>query len=97
MLARRATVENTGNSGFMSDTQRPQPAPLDYATIEADLTPAQRADLAGLRTQVENEFPDGERVRGHVNALRAAEARIASWFDSPETQQWIKSLGDTGV
>ena len=81
----------------MSDTQRPRPAPLDYDRIEADLTPAQRADLAGLRAQVEREFPDGERVRGHVAALRATEARIGNWFDSPQTQQWIKSLGDAGV
>jgi hypothetical protein len=97
MDMRRATTENSGNSDFMSDTQRPQPAPLDYTKIEADLTPAQRADLAGLRAQVEHEFPNCELVRGHVNALRATEARIANWFDSPETQRWIQSLGNAGV
>jgi hypothetical protein len=81
----------------MSDQQRPQPSPLDYATIEADLTPAQRAELADLRAQVEHEFPDGERIRGHVGALRQAEARIAQWFDSPETQLWMQSLGNAGL
>jgi hypothetical protein len=81
----------------MSDQQRPQPAPLDYARIEADLSPDQRADLAALRAQVEHEFPDGERIRGHVGALREAEARIANWFDSPETQRWMSSLGNAGL
>ena len=81
----------------MSDQQRPKPAPLDYANIEADLTPAQRADLAGLRAQVEHEFPDGESIRGHVSALRETEARIANWFDNPVTQRWLQSLSDAGL
>jgi hypothetical protein len=53
--------------------------------------------LAGLRAQVEHEFPNGERVRGHVDALRATEARIANWFDHPETQRWMQTLGNAGV
>lgn len=81
----------------MSDPTRPKPAPLDYATIEADLDPAQRADLAALRAQVEHEFPNGDRIRGHVSALRAAEARVANWFDSPETQRWMQSLTNAGL
>jgi len=81
----------------MTDQQRPQPAPLDFAKIEAGLSPAQRADLAGLRAQVEHELPDGELIRGHVNALRETEARIANWFDSPETQRWMQSLGNAGL
>jgi hypothetical protein len=81
----------------MSDQQRPKPAPLDYADIETGLTPAQRADLAGLRAQVEQEFPDGERIRGHVSALRETEARIANWFDNPVTQRWLQSLNDAGL
>lgn len=81
----------------MNDQQRPQPAPLDFATIEAGLSPGQRADLAGLRAQVEHEFPNGEAIREHVSALRAAEARIANWFDSPETQTWINGLDNAGL
>lgn len=81
----------------MTDQQRPQPAPLDFAKIEADLGPAQRADLAGLRAQVEHEYPDGERIRGHVSVLRETEARIANWFDNPETQRWMQSLGNAGL
>ena len=81
----------------MTDQQRPKPAPLDYPAIEAGLTPAQRADLAGLRAQVEHEFPNGEKIRGHVSALRETEARIANWFDSPETQEWLISLGNAGL
>ncbi|MGA2395370.1 MAG: hypothetical protein ABSH03_18675 [Candidatus Lustribacter sp.] len=81
----------------MSDQQRPQPAPLDFAKIEGDLSPAQRAELAGLRAQVEQEFPNGERIRGHVSALRETEARIANWFDNPETQLWMQSLGNAGL
>jgi hypothetical protein len=81
----------------MTDHQRPQPAPLDFAKIEAGLSPAQQADLAGLRAQVEHELPDGECIRGHVSALRETEARIANWFDSPETQRWMQSLGNAGL
>ncbi len=81
----------------MHDQQRPKPAALDYDTIDADLNPEQRAELAALRAQVEHDFPNGERVRGHVNALRTAEARIANWFDSPETQRWLLALSDTGL
>jgi len=81
----------------MNDQQRPQPAPLDYDAIEADLDPVQRADLAALRAQVEHEFPNGERIRGHVDVLRAAEARIANWFDSPQTQRWLQSITNAGL
>lgn len=81
----------------MTDQQRPKPAHLDYAAIESGLSPQQRADLAALRAEVEREFPSGERVRGHVEALRATEARIANWFDSPETQAWLIALGNAGL
>ncbi len=81
----------------MNDQQRPKPASLDYDTIEADLDPAQRAELAALRAQVEHEFPNGERVRGHVDALRTTEARIANWFDNPETQRWLMAITDAGL
>jgi hypothetical protein len=81
----------------MNDQKRPQPSKLDYDKIEAELDPAQRAELAALRAQVEHEFPNGEQVRGHVNALRATEARIANWFDSPETQRWMMAITDAGL
>jgi hypothetical protein len=81
----------------MTDSDRPKPAPLDYAKIEAGLSPAQRADLAALRAQVEHEFPDGEAIRGHVSALRETEARVGNWFDSPETQNWINALDNAGL
>jgi len=81
----------------MTDQRRPEPPPLDYARIEAGLTAEQKADLAGLRAQVEHAHPDAERIRGHVSALRETEARIANWFDSPETQLWMQSLGNAGL
>jgi hypothetical protein len=81
----------------MTDQQRPQPAPLDFAKIEADLGPAERADLAALRAQVEHEFPDAERIRAHVSALRETEGRIANWWDNPETQRWIMTITSAGL
>ncbi|HEV8021571.1 MAG TPA: hypothetical protein VGP41_09935 [Candidatus Lustribacter sp.] len=81
----------------MTDSDRPKPAPLDYATIEAALSPEQRADLAALRAQVEHESPDAERIKGHVSALRGTEARIADWFDNPETQRWIMTITNAGL
>jgi hypothetical protein len=44
--------------------------------------------------------PDPARVRGYVDALRGvrdAEARIANWFDDPETQRWIMTITDAGL
>jgi hypothetical protein len=93
----RRNFTSNGKTIGMNDQQRPKPAPLDYDEIEAGLDPSQRAELAALRAQVEHEFPSGEQVRGHVNALREAEARIANWFDSPETQRWMMALTDAGL
>jgi hypothetical protein len=81
----------------MNDQERPKPAQLDYDAIEAGLDPAQRAALAALRAQVEHEYPNGEQILGHVNALRQTEARVANWFDSPETQRWMLTITETGL
>jgi hypothetical protein len=97
MIVRRAKPENSWNSDAMSDSERPKPPTLDYDTIEARLDPAQRAELAGLRAQIERENPDRERIRGHVSALRETEARVANWFDSPETQRWMLTITETGL
>ncbi len=58
----------------MSDQDRPKPQTLPYTEIEAGLNPAQRAELAALRAQVEHPSPDAARIRGHVDALRDTEA-----------------------
>jgi len=81
----------------MSDQDRPAPQHLPYSEIEAGLDPAARAELAALRAQVEHPTPDAARIRGHVDALRDTEARIANWWDSPETQRWIMTITDAGL
>jgi len=78
---------------------RPQ-LPYDelHAAIGAD--PAARIELDALREHLAHPTPDPARLQGHVDALRGvhdAEARIANWWDDPETQRWVMTISSAGL
>jgi hypothetical protein len=85
----------------MSEQPGP-PKPLPYDELHAAIgdDPDARHELDALRAHLAGESPDPALVRGHVDALRGvrdAEARIANWWDDPETQRWVMFLTDAGV
>ena len=86
----------------MSDQPAPPKPHLPYDELHAAIgeDPAARRELAGLRANLEGPAPDAVRVRGHVDALRGVrdvEARIANWWDDPETQRWVMFVTDAGL
>jgi hypothetical protein len=85
----------------MTDQDRPSRPQLPYDELHAAISdPAARTELEALRAHLNDPKPDPERVRGHVDALRGVrdvEARIANWFDDPETQRWIMTITDAGL
>jgi hypothetical protein len=83
----------------MNDQGRPH-FPYDdlHAAIGGD--PAAKGELDALHAHLNEPAPDPERIRAHVDALRGihdAEARIANWWDSPETQRWIMTISSAGL
>jgi hypothetical protein len=83
----------------MNDQGRPD-FPYDdlHAAVGAD--PAAKGELDALHAHLNEPSPDPERIRAHVDALRGvhdAEARIANWWDDPETQRWIMTISNAGL
>ncbi|HEY4442509.1 MAG TPA: hypothetical protein VGN14_18790 [Candidatus Elarobacter sp.] len=63
-----------------------------------DPAAAQRVDA--LHQAMTADKPDPAAIREHASALRsipALEARIANWWDSPDTQRWVLFLTDFGL
>ena len=82
--------------------QEPTRPPLPYDELHAALEsdPESRAKLDALRAHLDDPAADPHTVTGHVDALRGVrdiEARIANWWDDPNTQIWIKGLTDAGL
>ena len=96
----RAKGPNNGNSTVMNDQGRPPRLPYDELQAALGANPAARTELEALREHLNGPAPDAERIRGHVDALRGvhdAEARIANWWDDPETQRWIMTITSAGL
>lgn len=85
----------------MNDDQRPAPRlPYDELRSAIGDDPAARNELDSLDAHLREPQPSPDRIRRHVDALREvrdAEARIANWWDDPETQRWVKALTDAGL
>jgi hypothetical protein len=83
----------------MNDQGRPH-FPYDDLRAALGADAAARRELDALREHLEAAQPDPVRIRGHVDALRGvhdAEARIANWWDNPETQRWIMAITSAGL
>jgi hypothetical protein len=84
----------------MTDQDRPPQLPYDELHAALGENAAARTELEALRAHLNEPVPDAERIRGHVDALRGvhdAEARIANWWDNPETQRWIMTITNAGL
>lgn len=86
----------------MNDDSRPPAPQLPYDDLRSAVgnDPAMQRELDALLLHLNAAKPDAELVKGHVDALRGVrdvEARIANWWDDPQTQRWIKAIGDAGL
>jgi predicted component of type VI protein secretion system len=62
--------------------------------------PAGRAHVEALRAELHADEPDRTAVAAHATRLRGipvVEARIANWWDDPNTQRWVKAITDAGL
>jgi hypothetical protein len=69
-----------------------------HAAVAGDPHAAQSVDA--LRAQLESPNPDPaavERQAGLLRAIPVLEARIANWWDDPDTQRWVKAITDSGL
>ncbi|MGD0053426.1 MAG: hypothetical protein ABSD03_16605 [Vulcanimicrobiaceae bacterium] len=85
----------------MSDSGRPEVPHPPYDELRTALgdDDAQGA-LDALQAELEAPKPDPKAVARHASLLRAfpeVEARIANWWDDPNTQRWIKAITDSGL
>ena len=81
--------------------QPPTPHP-PYDELRAELGdhPDGRAALDELHAAMHEHTPRPADVTAPVERLRTIpvlEARVANWWDSPRTQNWLKIIADTGL
>lgn len=85
----------------MDDSGRPPVPHPPYDELHAAASePAAREHIDALRSELEAERPNPDAVAAHTDRLRGfrdLEARIATWWESPSTQSWIKALSDANL
>ena len=86
----------------MNESGRPEVPHPPYeelrAAAGADAAATQSVDA--LHAELHADQPNPAAVEEHANLLRAIpvlEARIANWWDDPDTQRWVKALSDAGL
>lgn len=58
------------------------------------------ASIDALQAELEARAPNAQAVTAHASRLRGIpviEARIANWWDDPDTQRWVKAITDAGL
>ena len=58
------------------------------------------ASVDALQAELHADRPDPAAVEQHASSLRAIpvlEARIANWWDDPNTQRWVLWITDAGL
>jgi hypothetical protein len=86
----------------MSDTGQPDVPHPPYEDLRAAVgdDPHAAGSVDALRAALHADEPDAAAVREHAGVLRGIpvlEARIANWWDDPNTQRWLKAIGDAGL
>jgi hypothetical protein len=86
----------------MSDTGQPDVPhpPYDELRAAAGDDPRAAGSVDALKAELHSNEPDPAAVEEHTNVLRAIpvlEARIANWWDDPDTQRWVKAITDSGL
>lgn len=87
----------------MSDTGQPETIPHPpYEDLRAAAgdDPHAAGSVDALHAALHADPPDPAAVEQHANALRGIpvlEARIANWWDDPNTQRWVKAISDAGL
>ena len=82
------------------DPDRVPHPPYDELRAAAGSDPAAVQRVDALRSAMGADKPDPAAIREHASALRgipALEARIANWWDSPDTQRWVLFITDIGL
>jgi len=77
----------------------PHPPYEDLRTAAGD-DPAIKQSVDALQAEMRAPKPDPAAVRRYASALRAIpvlEARIANWWDDPDTQRWVLFITDSGL
>jgi hypothetical protein len=90
----------------MSDSGRPDVPPEVPHPPYDELRAALGDDAHGaesvdaLHDELHSDQPDPAAVERHAGLLRGIpvlEARVANWWDDPNTQRWVKALTDAGL
>jgi hypothetical protein len=84
----------------MSDPDPVPHPPYDALRTAAGDDAATKQTVDALQAEMHAPKPDPAAVRRHVSALRSIpvlEARIANWWDDPDTQRWVLFLTDSGL
>ncbi len=84
---------------FPLDPQAPHP-PYDELRSALGEHPEGHAAVDALQAELHAEQPDRAAVSAHASRLRGIpvlEARIANWWDDPNTQRWVKAITDAGL
>lgn len=86
----------------MQDSGRPEVPHPPYEELRAAVgdQPEAAKSVDALRTELQSDQPDPAVVRQHASLLRqipVVEARIANWWDDPDTQRWVKAITDAGL
>ena len=90
------------NDQRMSDSTPPDVPHPPYDELHAAVTddPQATQSVEALRAHMSAEKPDAaavERQAGVLRAIPVLEARIANWWDDPDTQRWVKAITDSGL
>jgi hypothetical protein len=77
----------------------PHPPYDELRTAAGDDASAARS-VDALHAELHADEPDRAAVAHHAGLLRGIpvlEARIANWWDDPDTQRWVKAITDAGL
>ncbi len=100
---KRAEVEAAASGAKrprMSDEPAVPHPPYDELRTALGDDAAERAHVDALQAELHAAQPDRAAVAAHATRLRGIpvlEARVANWWDDPETQRWVKAITDAGL